>query len=82
MYLQKKYLWRSPKYQDMKILAIIAVAYFDLLYFMTRPAIGGNGSVTVAWDDNTESDLAGYKIYVGKTSRFATEFEYQAVSNF
>ena len=39
---------------------------------MTRPAIGGNGSVTVAWDVNTEPDLAGYKIYVGKTSRFAT----------
>jgi len=57
----------------MKILAFIAVALFFLVYFMTQPAIGGNGSVTVAWDANTEPDLAGYKIYVGKTSRFATQ---------
>lgn len=48
---------------------------------MTRPAIGGNGSVTVAWDADTEPDLAGYKIFVGKTSRFVTEFEYQVVFN-
>jgi hypothetical protein len=60
----------------MKILAFIAVALFVLFYFMPRPAIGGNGSVTVAWDANTEPDLAGYKIYVGKTSRFATEIDF------
>ena len=59
----------------MKILAFIAVILFVLIYFMTRPAIGGNGSVTVAWDANTEPDLAGYKIYVGKTSRFATQID-------
>jgi hypothetical protein len=59
----------------MKILAFIAAALFVLVYFMTRPAIGGNGSVTVAWDPNTEPDLAGYKIYVGKTSRFANQID-------
>ena len=59
----------------MKILAFIAVALFVLICFMTMPAIGGNGSVTVAWDANTEPDLAGYKIYVGKTSRFATQID-------
>jgi len=26
-------------------------------------------SVTLAWDPNTESDLAGYKVYYGNTSR-------------
>jgi hypothetical protein len=34
------------------------------------PAPGnGSGSVTLAWDANTEPDLAGYKIYWGKSSR-------------
>ena len=59
----------------MKLLAFIAVVLFVLVYFMTRPAIGGNASVTVPWDANTEPDLAGYKIYVGKTSRFATKID-------
>ena len=59
----------------MKILAFIAVSLFVLVYFMTQSAIGGNGSVTLAWDTNTEPDLAGYKIYVGKTSRFATKVD-------
>ena len=59
----------------MKILAFIAVALLFLVYFMTQPAIGGNGSVTVAWDANTEPDLAGYKIYMGKSSRFAAEID-------
>jgi hypothetical protein len=57
----------------MKILTFIAVVLFIALYSLTRPAIGGNGSVTVAWDANAEPDLAGYKIYVGKSSRFAAE---------
>jgi hypothetical protein len=56
----------------MKILAFIAIVLFVAVYCFARPAIGGNGLVTVAWDANTEPDLAGYKIYVGKTSRFAT----------
>jgi hypothetical protein len=59
----------------MKILAFIALVLIVLFYFMARPAIGGNASVTVAWDANTEPDLAGYKIYVGKTSRFATQID-------
>ena len=59
----------------MKILAFIAVILFVLIYFMTRPAIAGYGSVPVAWDPNTEPDLAGYKIYVGKASRFATQID-------
>jgi hypothetical protein len=59
----------------MKILTFIALVLIVLFYFMARPAIGGNASVTVAWDANTEPDLAGYKIYVGKTSRFATQID-------
>jgi len=59
----------------MKILAFIAVVFFFRAYFMAQPAIGVKPSVTVARDPNTEPDLAGYKIYVGKTSRFATNID-------
>lgn len=30
------------------------------------PVLAGAGSVTLAWDSNTELDLAGYKVYIGK----------------
>jgi hypothetical protein len=37
-----------------------------LLFFFTFPAIDAfAGSVTLAWDPNTESDLAGYNLYYG-----------------
>ena len=41
-----------------------------LLLFGVFSAYGG--TVTVAWDANTEPDLAGYKIYYGRLSRFET----------
>lgn len=41
-----------------------------LLFFSVSSAMGG--SVTVAWDANTEETLQGYKIYYGRLSRFET----------
>jgi len=37
-------------------------------------AIAGDRSVTLAWDANTEENLAGYKIYYGKDSRITTSY--------
>jgi len=34
--------------------------------------LGPAEQVTLAWDPNTESDLAGYKIHYGTTSRSYT----------
>jgi hypothetical protein len=39
------------------------------------PIISGTGSVTLAWDANTEEDLAGYKIYYGLVSRGTDKLE-------
>lgn len=43
-------------------------SYF--LFFLLIPALCfAEGSVTLAWDPNPESDLAGYILYYGSTSR-------------
>ena len=47
---------------------IYSVAAFFLAFlFITMPAIGAD--ITLAWDANLESDLAGYKVYYGTVSR-------------
>jgi hypothetical protein len=38
-----------------------------LVLVLSAPALAGD--VTLAWDANTEADLAGYKIYFGTASR-------------
>lgn len=38
-----------------------------LVLFVSAPALAGD--VTLAWDANTEPDLAGYRIYFGPASR-------------
>ncbi len=42
-----------------------AVFLFNLVW----SSIGFSAEVTLAWDPNTEPDLAGYKIYIGVQSR-------------
>lgn len=50
-------------------------APFNLAFDTTPPAapnglyaIGANGSASLDWDNNTDSDLAGYNVYRGTTS--------------
>jgi len=43
------------------LLALILVVLLLGLY----PVKAKAGSVSIAWDPNTEADLAGYKVYVG-----------------
>jgi len=44
----------------------VLLSLLSLLVF-TIPALAGD--VTLAWDPNTETDLAGYKLYIGTASR-------------
>ena len=48
--------------------AIIWFAVFTLLFISLSCSKANAGEATVSWDANTENDLAGYKIYYGKTT--------------
>ncbi|NIR48096.1 T9SS type A sorting domain-containing protein [candidate division KSB1 bacterium] len=45
------------------------IRFLIMACYLLMPLMVQAGSVIVSWDANTESDLAGYKIYYGKTSR-------------
>lgn len=48
-----------------------SIAYADKIFF---PFISKSLEITLAWDQNLEPDLAGYKLYIGKSSRNYTQF--------
>ncbi|MBU1102670.1 fibronectin type III domain-containing protein [Patescibacteria group bacterium] len=52
-----------------RILIVLVVLFISLFY--TNSAFAG--SVTLAWDPNTEPDIAGYKIYYGTSTRTGTD---------
>jgi hypothetical protein len=47
-------------------LLLCCLVFFYVLVLLLQPAWAMD--VTLAWDANTETDLAGYKIYYGKTT--------------
>ena len=49
------------------IFPMIQPAYFLLLIFSLL-IIVGCGTIKLGWNPNTESDLAGYRVYYGTTS--------------
>lgn len=50
-----------------KFLTIITFSFFSLGFLFINNALAGSAVLT--WNANTESDLAGYKIYYGTSSR-------------
>jgi hypothetical protein len=61
----KDSLFPQHKVRKITLLFLIIFCFFSIVF-----AAGGNcAQVTLAWDRNTEIDLAGYKIYYGTGSR-------------
>jgi len=54
----------------MKKLSILTLALFFTLPLYSQKAIE---YILVSWNENTEADLAGYKVYIGKASRVYTD---------
>jgi len=43
--------------------SIVATSIVFVIFFLASPSLSYSAEVTLAWDANTESDLAGYKVY-------------------
>ena len=50
-------------FRKVYLLSLLAIA------LLVSPMVASGATVTLAWDANTEDDLAGYKIYYGTASR-------------
>jgi hypothetical protein len=59
----------TPKFLFSRLLLSISFVIVIPLYIIVSITNAYAAQVTLAWDPNTESDLAGYKIYYGNSSR-------------
>ena len=70
-----KYL-NSLETKPFKLTIILILSlFFSILPFLTCPlgkAVAAD--ITLAWDHNSEPDLAGYKLYLGNSSQNYTQF--------
>lgn len=60
--------FRKPNLSGLFNLVFIPTLILSLILFLST-TYGYSAQVTLAWNPNSESDLAGYKIYYGNSSR-------------
>jgi len=64
-----------------RTMVLISALFLSVFFLIANPSsiayglshkiffpIVANGGITLAWDPNSEPDLAGYMLYIGKTS--------------
>ena len=65
----KHFNWLGAKPFILPII-LIASLLFSVFLILTWPSgMALAADITLAWDHNSESDLAGYKLYLGTSSR-------------
>ena len=55
-------------------LTLVLIASLFLSGILTSPSKAMATDITLAWDHNSEPDLAGYKLYIGNSSQNYTQF--------
>lgn len=61
----KKYFLKAIIFVAVILILVVIAVSFDFLGKINKPS----GTATLSWSANTESDLAGYKIYYGVSPR-------------
>jgi len=56
------------------MISILSLFLSALLILTCLPAKALSADITLAWDHNSEPDLAGYRLYIGNSSQNYTEF--------
>jgi hypothetical protein len=65
--IKKELKWRVDTMDYLRITKI--AAYYPIIILLFMPTLLFGDSVVVSWDANTETDLLGYKVYYGTSSR-------------
>ena len=63
---------KKPFWNIFTILALVAILVIGGYFIFSKKVINktsNTGTATLSWSANTESDLAGYKIYYGSSPR-------------
>jgi hypothetical protein len=67
--ITKYFNWLGEKPFNLPIVMILSLLFSVLLLLACPPGKALATDITLAWDHNSEPDLAGYKLYLGNSPR-------------
>jgi len=68
------YKRRGAKPRNPTIVLISSLFFSVLLFLICLSGKALSADITLAWDHNSEPDLAGYKLYIGNSPQNYTQF--------
>jgi hypothetical protein len=72
--ITKNFKCRGARPHNPTSISIISLFFLVLLILTCLPGKALSADITLAWDHNSEPDLAGYKLYIGNSSQNYTQF--------